>query len=392
MKLKRYVNGAWVVVDKELKQLTTATDSAASPISITAPLAEPFDNYRVYGSSSGVGDETGNLYNYRNRDPDNGYADNNYIKSNGSLASNSAFEVSEYVPIEENTTYYLYWRIDTSSVPGYAFYNENKVRVGGGTYGERPGAYITTPSSARFLRFSVRKNTIHTPTIGLYMSEPDKPAPYGYQIPLVTTSGAQSTTTPVYIGDSKLGAEEYVDFGAQKVYKRTANLFDYMARDPDKGFVAGARLTENGSLNTGTASANWCVSEYISIEGGEAYTWKWTTVETPAQNDASIAFYDANKTFLNGIAYRKRGVIPATAPQDASYIRVSFLANEGTTLRDCVLVEDSTAPASYIPYLQPTDPPVPLPAISTYRGENTLSSTETLGECSVTGRIKPIET
>lgn len=41
-------------------------------------------------------------------------------------------------------------------------------------------------------------------------------------------------------------------------------------------------------------------------------------------------------------------------------------------------------------YLQPTDPPVPFPAISTYQGENTLSSTETVGEVSVTGKIKEI--
>lgn len=36
-------------------------------------------------------------------------------------------------------------------------------------------------------------------------------------------------------------------------------------------------------------------------------------------------------------------------------------------------------------YLVPTDPPVPLPAINTYKGENTLSSTETLGDIELTG-------
>lgn len=41
-------------------------------------------------------------------------------------------------------------------------------------------------------------------------------------------------------------------------------------------------------------------------------------------------------------------------------------------------------------YLVPTDPPAPFPAILTYKGENTLSSTETVGEVSVTGKIKEI--
>lgn len=44
-----------------------------------------------------------------------------------------------------------------------------------------------------------------------------------------------------------------------------------------------------------------------------------------------------------------------------------------------MLVSGSTAPASYIPYLQPTDPPIDFPDIEAYNNSNTLSSTETLG-------------
>jgi hypothetical protein len=39
-------------------------------------------------------------------------------------------------------------------------------------------------------------------------------------------------------------------------------------------------------------------------------------------------------------------------------------------------------------YLVPIDPPLPFPPIPTYKGENTLSSTETLGEVTIKGRIK----
>lgn len=39
--------------------------------------------------------------------------------------------------------------------------------------------------------------------------------------------------------------------------------------------------------------------------------------------------------------------------------------------------------------LTPTDPPEPLPAITAYQGENTLSSAETVGEVTVKGRIRP---
>lgn len=88
--------------------------------------------------------------------------------------------------------------------------------------------------------------------------------PHGYKLPLTVESGAQSQDIPIYIGDSKLGEEEYVDYGEQKIYKMS----------------------------------------------------------------------------------------------------------EGT--------------------LVPTDPPVPLTPVPTYKGENTLTSTETLGEVTVKGKLKEI--
>ena len=44
--------------------------------------------------------------------------------------------------------------------------------------------------------------------------------PYGYKLPLTVTNGTETKTTDIYIGDSKLGEAEYVDYGEQKIYKR----------------------------------------------------------------------------------------------------------------------------------------------------------------------------
>jgi hypothetical protein len=57
----------------------------------------------------------------------------------------------------------------------------------------------------------------------------------------------------------------------------------------------------------------------------------------------------------------------------------------------CIILDDiSTNPYLQSLFLKPTDPPVPLPAINAYKGENTLSSTETLGEVTVKGRIREL--
>lgn len=44
--------------------------------------------------------------------------------------------------------------------------------------------------------------------------------PAGYKLPLTVTSGTESKNTDIYIGDSKLGEAEYVDYEEQKIYKR----------------------------------------------------------------------------------------------------------------------------------------------------------------------------
>lgn len=43
--------------------------------------------------------------------------------------------------------------------------------------------------------------------------------PAGYKIPLTVTSGEQSDTYPIYIGDTKLYEDEYVDYQEQKIYR-----------------------------------------------------------------------------------------------------------------------------------------------------------------------------
>lgn len=44
--------------------------------------------------------------------------------------------------------------------------------------------------------------------------------PYGYKLPLTVTNSIETKTADVYIGNSKLGEAEYVDYGEQKIYRR----------------------------------------------------------------------------------------------------------------------------------------------------------------------------
>ena len=176
-------------------------------------------NYRLHGTSEGAGVQTDNLFDKNAKDPSNGYVHEKYLTSSGSYVNQSGYDVSEYIPIDVGVTYYLYWVVDNTSAVGYCFYDENKQFLSGYRYGSKAGTSFTV-SAASYIRFSVRTSSSAIYRgIGLYKDAMVIPEPYGYQIPLTNTSGVTSDDYNIYIGSTKLGEEEYVDYESGKVWK-----------------------------------------------------------------------------------------------------------------------------------------------------------------------------
>ena len=186
----------------------------------------------------------------------------------------------------------------------------------------------------------------------------------------------------LYIGPSKLGEEEYVDYADGKVYKRTENLFN---AEIEQGSVS-----QSGNFSDTT---NRVRTRVTNLEPGQTYTV------------TSSLYVRAAYEFINGFeSTNKVGILvnnasgvksPTFTMTTGNCVAIGFMNSSGTDITpsdisEVMLVEGSTAPAQYIPYLQPTDPPVPLPEITAYNGENTLSSTETVGDVTVKGRIGPV--
>lgn len=208
--------------------------------------------------------------------------------------------------------------------------------------------------------------------------------PTGYKITLSVISGEWLQDYNLYIGDSKLEAEEYVDYENQKVYKRTAQLFNYKTMSDG---LQGYYLTASGSE---AQSPEWSVTDYIPCYGS---TFVLSKV---GGNAPSICGYDAQKAFVDGKAYNTGGGsnkqnILVTFNSDVKFIRFSYYNVTSSPNYDDVtalmLIEDSIAPASYIPYIQPTDPPDSFPAITASQGNNTISSIDSPSAIIVTGRI-----
>lgn len=243
------------------------------------------------------------------------------------------------------------------------------------TRGIATGTFSFTKTYANYRYILVWENTgltyNNTKTrISIVEGEVSSFIPFGYQLPLTVTSGAQSQDYPLYIGSTKLGEEEYVDYGEQKVWKKKPNLISDV--------LSGVSVSADGTL-TRNAALNGAVTP---IEQGRTYTMQY------ARNSGNMicGFYE-NYPEVNTTTYDGSRLI-----WNGSYH--TFIAPiDGYLISSCTpTIIDPIVYEGEYPQLTPVDPPVPLPEILTYQGENTLSSTETLGEATIKGRINELPT
>ena len=162
-------------------------------------------------------------------------------------------------------------------------------------------------------------------------------------------ASVDATTTPIYIGDDPLDKDEYVGYQEGKVFRYGNNIFDSSAKSGANGYVNDRYLTSTGSLQP---SSLWYVSEYMGVE------FKKYKVVSGIQSAAVIAEYDENKNFIAAHAYTSGIKITFDVLSNCKYLRMSVYKN----------VENSTS----LNALQPTDPPVALPALPTCEGETVI--------------------
>lgn len=354
---------------------------------------EALTNYRLYGTSEGAGVQTENLFDKDAKNTDNGYVANYYLAANDSVIESTGYGISEYMLVSPNTEYTISVGARYNN-PSVCIYDETKTYIEGFAYGRNNPKTITTGATAKYIRISFFSPSASITAVmkSSDMSDPYIYIPYGYQIPLTNTSG---------VTENLFDKDEYLN-----AYKPNVILNEY-----------GSEIssTVNGYS---TYKINVIPEQTYTLKGqtSAAYTYV-SRIYWLGSNDE---FLGRSDSFEN---VSSNSILTFTTPQNCYKIEMQF--SVGLDFSDVILVKGSTAPDHYIPHrytadynlyigstklgaeeyvdygeqkvwkmvdgtLTPTDPPVPFPAISTYQGENTLSSTETVGEVSVTGKIKEI--
>lgn len=224
------------------------TSSTITEMSGELPLAFvttglPLTNYKPYGNAvqaatlspdnpaevQAVGDKTGNLFDVNAKSTDNGYVFNKYLNTNGKKVEFSspinAWNISEYIEIEPNTSYYFTDRLP-HNVPAICEYDENYNYISGYSFDSTDKILFTSSSNAKFVRLSIYNSNA---TVINHMFNKGSTAlpyePYGYKIPFTTAAedGTESITTTVYLDKPLYKIGDYADtlcYAEQKVERK----------------------------------------------------------------------------------------------------------------------------------------------------------------------------
>lgn len=216
MKIKKYTNGAWTDLDTPVKKFDEYTDEATTlPLTIETSKTNAVENYQVYGTSEGAGVETENLFDWKKVKLNTGVA---WVT--GEEVQNDGHNLSDYIPVESadyTASFNVY----------FLFYDEQKEYVGrydGFTFAKTGGvetfSKIPIPYTGYIRILTLRAiDDLKTFMFIKNSSLPETYIPHGYKIPILNTSGEQQSNYDLFIGDSKLYEDEYLDFSEQKIYR-----------------------------------------------------------------------------------------------------------------------------------------------------------------------------
>lgn len=220
----------------------------ALPITINAD-GSALADYRIYGAAGGVGERTENLAwtgwaeDFVTRVASVSKAELEIIDGRNTVFFEANVGFNQYdtkyifkTDWKENTIYtfsFEYFRQVSQSaasiisieytdgtlepLPNYARGGWNKM------------TYSTAPKkTVKYLRAYYREGYINI-DIDTFMvvegsTAPSNYVPHGYKLPMSVSDGTASTVTPIYIGDTPLGEDEYVDYGEQKVYRMSEGV------------------------------------------------------------------------------------------------------------------------------------------------------------------------
>ncbi|MCG9496951.1 hypothetical protein [Acinetobacter pittii] len=234
------------------------------------------------------------------------------IYTSGTLGNNSSFYASDFCEVSPSTEY----RLPAGYNQQFAFYDANKVYISGIVDASSTSKF-TTPSNAKYVRFTVSNASVSTFMVCKSSEYPADYVPYVLQKKNLTVDADLIKNLPTKI-------KEWLGFSSVNIVD-TAKV------------VAGKYVNYlNGELG---------VNSTFVVAG--PYLVKPSTLYKVSSNyNQQFAFYDENMVYISGLAAPDANK-QFTTPANAKFAKFSI---QSSILSAVVIAENSIFPADYVPY------------------------------------------
>jgi len=246
-----------------------------------------------------------------------------YIYSDGNEITSTNIYATDFIPLNAEQTYY-YGGILTTY---YAFYDENKSLVASySTLGSLSGGSFTVPSGAYFGRFTIRY--IADDSYYIFTSA-GKPPKFGYIVNGLKVPIENGSITADKLANEPLISISQLNFTS---HYRESN---YIPQNAD--WLENSYINESGGVSSYNALN---ASPYIELEPETTY-YRWSGIFR-----GYYAFYDANKTLIEGHGNDGSLRTQFTTPANTAYIRVTVRNADGDPA-DAWIALTNEEPAPY---------------------------------------------
>ena len=316
-------------------------------------------SYKIWGNTGGVGLKTEQLFSTANSEGGHLDTDGNVISPQWQVIRHTDFLP---LPLDASDITVAYEGPSGTGLfaPALCFYDGAKTYLTGESYEGARTKTFTVPENARYFRTSYR-STMTSVNIVAGAVPATSDIPYGYKLPILSNDA----TTDIYIGDTQLAKDEYVDSSSRQIYKRTENLLDETWFNDDTQLSASSGLPV---FYTGRIA----IRNPINVSNIDTVTLTYS-LGTTATEYFMYSIFSGN-TLIERMAGKTSGDIIDVTNADTLYICL-YIGGRNITVNDVqwIMLNLGSVPLPYEPYLTPTDPPAPLPQIPTTAGETTIS-------------------
>ncbi|MFX5277493.1 hypothetical protein ABTC66_08210 [Acinetobacter baumannii] len=234
------------------------------------------------------------------------------VYTSGGLGDNPIYSASDFCEVSPSTEY----RLPAGYNQQFAFYDANKVYISGIVDASSTSKF-TTPSNAKYVRFTVSNASVSTFMVCKSSEYPADYVPYVLQKKNLTVDADLIKNLPTKI-------KEWLGFSSVNIVD-TAKV------------VAGKYVNYlNGELG---------VNSTFVVAG--PYLVKPSTLYKVSSNyNQQFAFYDENMVYISGLAAPDANK-QFTTPANAKFAKFSI---QSSILNSVVIAENSVFPASYVPH------------------------------------------